>query len=172
MTFRAVSGDNKFFAVDADRPLPITESAGGTKIRDGAEVIFTNSGIVELFDAKNGIWFESPQSKSLKYTDTFSGTGTALGTTDTGVCNALGLPFDSLTFTASGAVNQVDVHVHLHAGGGVIIIENLNGDTIDIAAATGAESYVPNLVKSDGTIIAASDANLTAPGVYYLYNGK
>jgi hypothetical protein len=108
---------------------------------------------------------------SLNYTDTFSGTVTALGTTSAGACNALGLPFDTLTFTASGAVNQVDVHVHFTVGMGVIVIENLNGDTIDISASTNGNSFVPLLRNSAGTIIAATDANLTAVGVYYLYLG-
>ena len=111
------------------------------------------------------------QAESLNYKDSFSGTGTDLGTTSSGSCNALGLPFDSLTFTASGAVNQVDVHTHFVAGGGIIVIENLNGDTIDISATTGAETFVPLLRNSAGTIIAATDANLTAVGVYYLYLG-
>ena len=86
--------------------------------------------------------------------------------------STLGLFFDSLTFTASGAVNQVDVHVHFTQNGGVIVIENLNGDTLDILATTDTDTYVPLLVNSAGTIIAATDANLTATGVYYLYMGK
>ena len=107
---------------------------------------------------------------SLYYKTTFSGTEIALGSTTN--INYLGLPFDTLTVTASGGVNQVDVHMHFTTKGGVIVIENLNGDTIDISASTGSESYVPLLRNSAGAIIAATDANLTAAGVYYLYLGN
>ena len=57
MTFRAVVGSNNFFAVEADRPLPVIDAVGRTKIRDGAEVIFTDSGVIEQFDAVVGAWF-------------------------------------------------------------------------------------------------------------------
>ena len=109
------------------------------------------------------------RSESLYYVDTFSGTGTALGVTPS--LNSLSLPFDTLEFTASGAVNQVDVHVHFTVNQGIIVIENLNGDTIDITASTNENTFVPLLRNSSGAIIAATDANLTATGVYYLYLG-
>ena len=144
-----------------DNPLNIRRMGGEGGLQgmvgDAAKVALSSSTVA--------------QAEQLNYQDTFSGTVTALGTTSTGACNALGLPFDTLTFTASGAVNQVDVHVHFTVNGGVIIIENLNGDTIDISADSNGNSFVPLLRNSAGTIIAATDANLTATGVYYLYLG-
>ena len=55
MTFRAISGNNQYFAEESDRPLPT--DADANDIHDGAQVTFTDSKVVELFDAKNAVWF-------------------------------------------------------------------------------------------------------------------
>lgn len=112
------------------------------------------------------------KAESLKYVDRMTGTGTALGTTSD--LTSLGLPYASLTFTSSGAVNLVTVNMQFTVNGGIIYIEALNGDTIDISAldSNGNSLGIPMLVNSAGTLIAATDANLTAIGTYYLYLGK
>lgn len=56
MTFRAVAGNNKYMAVEADRPLPI--QVGQEDVHDGSEVTFTDSGVVELFDGDSGAWVD------------------------------------------------------------------------------------------------------------------
>ncbi len=58
MTFRAIAGSNKYFAEESDRPLPT--DADANDIQDGAQVTFTDSKIVELFDAKNAVWINHP----------------------------------------------------------------------------------------------------------------
>ena len=54
MTLRKIIESNRFFAEDSDRPIS-TEG-----FIDGAEIMFTDTKVIELFDKKNGVWFQPP----------------------------------------------------------------------------------------------------------------
>jgi len=110
------------------------------------------------------------QAENLNYPYTFSQTVAAMGSTAAGYCNSLGLPFDTLTFTKSGAVNPGIVFIHLVVGGGMIVIDTLTAETIAITATSdGNDMGNILLVDSTGAIVSATGL---AVGTYFLYLGK